>query len=304
MTNFSGGQLGSQPTDPAFLRAIVALVSGTTQDLLFAQSNAVAAMGHELAPDDDLSPHQDSDDQWWKTLDYSWALVTHQIGRNDIRPLFFYTGRMTWNADYVSKLVGDLTWSIDPSGIVATQVSVTPSLVSRWLDQWAFPLAGQRSFSASQLADVVAILQTAHRAVAEARGIDPSQSSVLRDLPATIWRDPAFQDYVQSAFNRTYALVTGSTAPSTVQRLFDMPAAGVEILVRGLVGTLAADGRVNSGDDPALLVWARGYTPAPTTNPTIAAAKHHPVLAVLLVAAIGAGGVLVYRRRRRPGARS
>lgn len=304
-----GGALGDQPVDPAFLRAIVALVSGTTQDYLEAlrrgsptcAPDAFRAGDCHVSPDDDWSQHQSSSSRWWSTLDDAWGLVTQQIGRDDLRPRFFYAGTMRWNADYVMKLVGDLTWKQDPQGLVATKVTVTPSIVGAWLGRWNWSL-GPRHFSTAQLADLVALIQTAHRAVDEARGLDSSASSVLRDLPASIWRDPAFQDFIQGAFNRMYALLVGGGAPVTVQRLFDLPAAGVLVLVRSLVGVLDTNGKVigaSAGVEPVLLRWAAG-APTPGTAPS--GSPRHPWIALVTVAALSVGGVAVYRRYHR-GAR-
>jgi hypothetical protein len=311
------GTLGDQPTDPAFLRALVTVISGTTQDLLYAQGVTPGAQPATslVSADDDGSPHQSPVSPWWKALDYSWALIANQIGRDDIRPLFFYAGALEWNADYAAKLIGDLKWEQDPQDLTRTRVFVTPSIVSRWLDKSGGPFGKYRSFSSAQLADLITVIQTAHRAMDAARRIDPSLSSVLRDLPAAIWRDPAFQDHVQSAFNRVYKLVTNGTAPpATVSRVFDTPAAGVLVLVQSLVGTMTRYGRIagigGSADaDPMLMIWARGDndpSPSPAPYPSPPPSPRAPrrsswgtagLLAVIAAASVG--GVMVYRRSKR-----
>lgn len=117
----------------------------------------------------------------------------------------------------------------------------------------------QRVLSSQELTDLVVIMRAALMGLDQAKAIDPSANTHLRQLPDPLWRDPAFQDFVQAAFLRTASLVT--TDPTLrVVRFFDLPALIAYAKVQQIAGHLAADGQLVGilGREPDLLRWAKG----------------------------------------------
>lgn len=147
-----------------------------------------------------------------------------------------------------------------------------------------------RNLSSQQLTDMSTVMYGVRLGYEEAKRVDPSAKTVLRQIPNKLWRDPVWQNDLQGAYARLVASLT-SHAGMRSTRLLDMPAFTAALLVQQIAGALSEDGTLVGVEllpgmpsiDPVLMRWAAG-----DESPHLGATRGQAV------AAVAAAGILAF----------
>lgn len=147
----------------------------------------------------------------------------------------------------------------------------------------------QRTLSSQQLTDLVTVMRAVLMGYDQARMVEPSGGTILRQLPDPVWQDPVWQTHIQDAYRRLIETITTDVGLRST-RLLDMPALVAYATVQQIAGHLGSDGKLSGAlsKDPTLVRWAQGVE-----GPRAGGASR--VQTIGLVAAAGLGGFLLAR---------